>query len=269
MKKLLPYLLLSPLAILSSSVTAAQCKIRFNYGVITAPNQIRFLDQERTYMQINNGNQLFVHGKQVELTSEQELAVGQYMNGVQDQVQSIVSLSIESVDIGLKAVNKVIGSLTGENSQSHQKVQKKFEELQWSHRKRFNHSDDSFFIAPQDFDDFDEIFKGEFEQELEEIITQSLGTILVAVGEAMSNREEDSLENRTDGIEDRLATLGNELEVEVTSRAKALETRASAFCSSINSLNAVETRLINSVPELATFDLIRFKDNASDEDISQ
>ncbi len=244
------------LSIISTSSFAVQCDVKFNYGVITSPNQLRFLNTDKTYVQINNGKQLFVQGREIPLNNQQRELLAQYTNGVQSQVEEIVSIAIESVDIGLKAVNKVVGGLTGENSESHQKIQKKFDDLQWRHRRRFNHSDESYYIAPQDFDDFDEIFSGEFEDELEEIITQSLGTILIAVGQAMSNRDEGNSESRASTLDERIELLGKDLEVEITSRAKALEDKANQFCSNLVELNELENKLKQSIPHLTSFDLI-------------
>ena len=237
---------------------AIECDARFNYGVVTSPNQLRFLDDGRTYIQINNTNQLFIGGREIELNDEQKAVLSQYTKGIQSQVQGVVSIAVESVDIGLKAVNKVVGSLTGENSDSHQKIQKKFDALQWRHRKRFNHSDQSYYVAPQDFDDFDEIFSGEFEEELKEIITQSLGTILVAVGQAMSDRSEGNSEARENTLDERMDSLSKDLEVEITSRAKALENKANQFCEGLEELNAIEEKLKTSIPDLNNFELIEF-----------
>ena len=135
-----------------------------------------------TYVQIKNENQLCVQGKEVKLTPRQTQLVTQYTTEIRQQVPQIVEIAIGGVDIGLKAVNQVIAGVTGENSASHQKIQKHFDELQWRLRKRFNHSDQNYYIAPQDFAAFEDIFAGQFEHEIESIVTESIGTILMAFG---------------------------------------------------------------------------------------
>ncbi len=243
-------------ALLCNVAKANTCDINFQYGVIISPEQVRFLNDGRPYLQINAGKQLFIQGREIRLTEAQQVLLSQYTQGIQQQVPEIVSIAIESVDIGLKAVNKVIGGLTGENSESHQKIQDKFEALQWRLRKRFNHSADNYFIAPQDFDDFDEIFAGEFEQEIEEVILQSLDTILLAVGEAITNREEGNSEQRASTLDERMELLGQDLEVEITSRAKALKRKAEQFCRGLTELDSLESQLIREIEALQNFDLI-------------
>jgi len=254
--KNLVYGLACCMGVISTSVYAEHCDVNFNYGVVIDPAHIRVLNQGLTYVQINGEHQLFVNGREAELNSEQEALISQYSEGIRQQVPEIVSIAIEGVDIGLKAVNKVIGGLTGENSASHQRIQEKFDELQVRLRKRFNHSDQSYYIAPQDFDDFDEIFAGEFEQEIEEIISESVGTILMAVGEAMTNRDEENIEQRVGTFDERMENMGKDLELQVGAQANALELKAEQFCHSLIELNKVETKMKSIIPELEDFDLI-------------
>ncbi len=254
--KLLITSFISACLTLPFSANANNCDISFQYGVIIDPDHVRFLEHDMTYVQINNENQLFVHGKEVKLTPQQTQLVTQYTTGIRQQVPQIVEIAIEGVDIGLKAVNQVIAGVTGENSASHQKIQKHFDELQWRLRKRFNHSDQNYYIAPQDFDDFEDIFAGQFEQEIESIVTESIGTILMAVGEAMNNQENSSSENRDDNFSDRMETMGDELELEISSKVTTLESKTAMFCAKLRELDDIETQLNQQISALKSFSLI-------------
>lgn len=251
----LPFLLLAAGCVSAQSL-AAHCNVNFNYGVVIDTKHVRILDRGQTYVQFNGEHQVFVRGREVALTPENKQVVGKFVSGVREQVPQIVSIAIEGVEIGLKAVNKVIGGLTGENSASHRKIQEKFDEMQIRLRKRFNHSDKSYYIAPQDFDEFDEIFAGEFEQEIEEIVSDSIGTILIAVGEAMANRDEDDIEQRVNTFDQRIESMGAELKLEVGEKADKLEAKAEKFCVNLSLLDHVETEMQLTIPELAEFNLI-------------
>ncbi|MEW6983042.1 YggN family protein [Colwelliaceae bacterium 6471] len=245
------------LSLYCTSAAAERCDVNFNYGVIIDPAHVRMLEHGQTIVQINGTEQLFVNGRQANLNEEQKQLLKEFTAGIRQQVPEIVSIAIEGVDIGLKAVNNVIGSLTGENSASHQRIQEKFDELQMRLRKRFNHSDKSYYIAPQDFDDFDQIFAGQFEQEIEEIVSESIGTILVAVGEAMSNHDEENVEQRVDTFDERMENMGKNLQLEVSSKADALESKAEKFCQGLIALDQIETNMKQQIPELSDFDLIK------------
>lgn len=239
---------------------AKQCSVNFNYGVIIDPSHIRMIDMGQTVVQINGENQLFVKGHEISLDQEQQQLISLFSSGIRSQVPEIVSIAIEGVDIGLKAVNKAIGSLTGENSVSQQKVQAKFDELKSRIRTRFNQSANNYYIAPQDFTDFDDIFTGEFEQEIEEIITGSIGTILLAVGEAMindnSNDNNGHSEKRLSTFDQRMETIGKDLELEISTSANALEKKAKQFCLKLTELDDLENKIQVSIKPLAQFNLI-------------
>jgi len=258
MLKILPILLLA--CFFSFGVKAKQCSVNFNYGVIIDPSHIRIVDMGQTVIQINGEYQLFVEGHEIQLKPEQQQLINQFSLGIREQVPEIVSIAIDGVEIGLKAVNKAIGSLTGENSASQQKVQAKFDELKARIRTRFNQSANNYYIAPQDFDDFDDIFTGEFEQEIEEIISDSIGTILLAVGEAMINDNSDDngghSEQRISTFDDRLDAMGKDLELEISASANALGKKAEKFCLKLAELDNIESEIQRSIKALNRFNLI-------------
>ena len=237
---------------------AKQCSVNFNYGVIIDPSHIRMIDMGQTVIQINGEHQLFVEGREIKLDQDQQQLINQFSSGIRNQVPEIVSIALEGVDIGLKAVNKAIGSLTGENSASQQKIQTKFDELKSRIRTRFNRSANNYYIAPQDFADFDDIFTGEFEQEIEEIISDSIGTILLAVGEAMINNNDNNghSEQRLSTFDDRMETMGKDLELEISASANALEKKAEKFCQKLTELNDIENKIQRSIKPLHQFNLI-------------
>lgn len=254
MRSILPLSLATLLV--STPSFAEPCSVNFNYGVIIDPTHIRTLDKGITAVQITNNDQLFIHGREITLNDKQKQLLSQYSQGIRTHVPEIVSIAIEGVDVGLKAVNKLVGGLTGENSESHQKLQENFDELHWRMRRRFNHSDDSYYIAPQDFNDFDEIFAGEFEQEIKEIVASSVGTILVAVGKAMTAQEEGQLEERMANFDQHLSELGEEIEFDISEKTKVIEKKANNFCKKLIKLDKQETVLHEYIPQLATYNLI-------------
>lgn len=253
-----PFLVLIALPFCQQS-HAQSCSINLNYGVIIDPKHIRIVDKGKTQVQINNTKQLFIGGREVLLSTEQEQLLSSFSIGIRQQVPEIVSIAIEGVDIGLKAVNEVVAGLTGENSASQQKVQAKFDELKWRIRARFNQSANNYYIAPQDLNDFDEMLTGEFEQEIEAIITTSLGTILEAVGQSIladDNDSEDGGETRIATYDKRLTTFSRGLELQVAQRAKALDKKAAIFCQELTRLDELEAKLHQATPALKDYNII-------------
>lgn len=238
----------------ASNTLAEQCDINLNYGVIIDPTHVRIIEHGKTYVQVNGENQLFINGSEIHLSNEQKHLITQYFSGIRTQIPEIVTIAIESVDVGLNVVNKVIAGITGENSSSHQKLQKQFDELQWRIRTRFNHSDNSFYIAPQDFDNFDDVLAGEFEEEIESIIATSIGTIVSAVGKAVSNNDIESSEQRPNTLIHNMGNISKELKL--NSKISEMESKVAVFCQKLKELNNIEDKLVSDIVELQPFNLI-------------
>lgn len=241
--------------------TANQCNIDFNYGVIIDEQRIRILEKEQTLIQINKQEQVFVGGREITLNQSEKSLIREYSLSIREQVPQIVSIALESVNLGLKAVNRVIASLTGENSAIQQKLQGKFEELEWRLKARFNHSNNSYYIAPQDFADFDDILEGTFENEIKEIVSKSIGTLLIAVGEAVANKnsEDETLNNtekRISTFDERMQLMGEEIELEISPQALLLKNRAESFCNALRKLDQLEQQINQKIPELQQLNLL-------------
>ncbi len=241
----------------SFNVNAAHCDVNFNYGVVIDPSHLRIIDQGQTLVQINNDQQLFIKGREIALTPKQQKILIQYAQGIRTQVPEIVAIAIEGIDLGLKAVNKIIGGLTGENSAAHQKIQEKFNELQNRLRLRFNQSAQNFYIAPQDFDDFDEIIAGDLEDEIQDIVSESIGTILNAVGDAMATSDNDDIEHRVETITERIESIADNIDIEIEKPADKLNNKTLQFCQNLILLNEKETLMQQLLPQLSQYDLIQ------------
>ncbi len=236
---------------------ANQCNVNFNYGVVINPDYIRILAHGQTLVQINGESQLFIKGREISLSQPQQQILIKYTQGIKAQVPEIVSIAIEGVELGLKTVNKIIGGLTGENSTTHQKIQEKFTELQQRLRLRFNQSDQNYYIAPQDFDDFDDIITGELEQEIQGIISDSVGTILTAVGDTMSRSSENDIEQRVETMTDRIAEIGANIKLNINKPANELSSKVDLFCQNLIQLDHIENTMQQSIPALKPYDLIK------------
>ncbi|GHE86764.1 DUF2884 family protein [Thalassotalea profundi] len=240
---------------------ATQCNIDFNYGIIIDEHRIRILEKQQTLIQISNQQQVFVGGVEIHLSPFQINLIHEYSQTIREQVPQIVSIALESVNLGLKSVDRVIASLTGENSAIQQKLNSRFKELEWRLKARFNHSDNSYFIASQDFDDFDDILEGTFENEIKEIVSKSIGTLLVAVGEAVANKsyEDEPLsdtEKRINTFDERMKLMGEEIDLEISPQAKLLENRAENFCNALRELDQLEEKINQQIPALKDLNLL-------------
>ncbi|WOH39318.1 DUF2884 family protein [Thalassotalea fonticola] len=243
----------------SYSFNSDECSIDVNYGVVVEGDNIRFINNDETYVQINNNQQLFVEGKLVDLSERQQALVAEYSEQINRQVPEVVTLAEDAVEIAFQAVSHVVIGLSGDNEKSKARVDSIFTKINSEVEKRFNEKDGSYFIAEQDFDEFDEFMEEELEDEIEELITDSVGDILIAVGSAM-NSEEGNFEENMEAFGERMENMGKDIEMAVEGKAEELGKQAEKLCHNLKSLDQLETELSNSINELNDFNLLTVSD---------
>ncbi len=235
------------------------CSVDLNYGVIVKGQNIRFLDKDNTYVQINDNKQLFVDGKQISLTAEQQNLVSEYASSINQQVPEIVNLALNAVDVAFSAISHVVTGVTGDDANSSDRLNEIMVKIKEKVHTRFNNDDGSYFLAQQNFDEFDSFMEDELEAEIEDLVSESIGDILIAVGSAINNEEGD-FEQRMEAFGKRMERMGDDIELAVEGQAEQLEAQAEQLCANLKELDQLEMQLTDSVAELSRFDLINIGD---------
>ncbi|MDG1732731.1 MAG: DUF2884 family protein [Thalassotalea sp.] len=237
------------------SFSSDNCAIDFNYSVIVEDQNIRFLQDQNTYVQINNQEQLFVEGKEVKLDAQQQKLLNEYAQGVHKQVPEIVDIALDAVEIAFSAVSHVVTGFSGEDAKPNKRIDDIFAKIKEKVHTRFNHEEGYYFLAEQDFTEVDEFIEDELEQEIEAVVTDSIGDLLIAVGSAM-NSGDGSLEENMEAFGERMERMGDDIEAQVEDKAEELGAKAELVCNNLKSLDKIESELTDNVAELAKFNLI-------------
>ncbi|OUS28693.1 hypothetical protein A9Q98_07490 [Thalassotalea sp. 42_200_T64] len=237
------------------SFSSDNCSVDVNYGIVVEKNNIRFVNDDETYVQINNHQQLFVEGKQVALTDRQQALVSEYSEQINQQVPEVVNLAIDAIDIAFHALTQVMNGLNGENSDNHERLEQVFGKIREKVETRFNETDGNYYLAQQDFDEFDQFIEDELEGEIEELVSSSVGNLLIAVGSAM-NSEEGGFDQKMEAFGERMERMGEDIEVAVEAKAEKIGLQAEQLCSNLKDLDQLEDELTASIDELAKFNLL-------------
>lgn len=244
---------ISSAMLIAGVAQASECDIELNHGLLINSDHIRVMDKHRTKLQINNDEQLFILGEWVKLNPEDTEILRQYSLGLRREVPQIVNIAMEGVEIGLHAIDQVVTGLSGGRSDT--SINKHFEEIKFSLKKKFNRTDEHFYIAPQSLNELSDFFEDELGNELKTIVKGSMGSIMVAVGEAMRS-EENSLESTISDMSERMELVSEGIESSLESKTKSLEQKAEQFCHRLIELNKYETKLQQHVPQLLDFDVV-------------
>ncbi len=202
---------------------------------------------------------MYVEGKEVALTAEQRALVDSYADSVARQVPEFVSLVTEAVGLASQAVNTALTPLLGEDTGN--RVGELMDNVNERLGEVMHKNGDSYYIGVTD-GSIDEVFDKEFEQEIENLVQESVGTLMVRLGTEILSSEGDSFEAKMEAFGQKMEAMGEQIEREMEAQASTLEARANKMCDEFETLVALESELRAKVPELSKLELADAKQEA-------
>lgn len=255
MKTLLTTSLLALTVLNPISVQAHDfCNVELNGGIKINNDSIEFLDDsEKTLYKIVNDTSLIVAGKQITLTSSQQSLLTEYSSSIRAVVPEVKSIALDGIDLAIDGVNMAFNELLGENNDIGKELTEELGNMHQQIDENFT-AEKGFYINEDGFDG-DEIFGKDFEQRIESVVEKavqnSMGSLLVAVGQQMMFSG-----GNMDAFETRMENFGQKIEHEMESRAEVFEKRGNALCTTIVAIDQLETQLQHKIDVLADVNII-------------
>jgi hypothetical protein len=242
----------------ATQVSANQCNIEFN-GNLSLENQIlRIQTGDNKDVLIDANKTLFVDGQKITLSSRQRQWVANYYDGISDTVPAAAEIAADALTLASGAINHAFGQLLGDDSEVLTDLTHKIDSLNEEIQFNFYAEDGSIRLHSEQFKNgefFGRQWEYEFEQAVEEIVTQSIGQLMVAVGTQLIFGGGDM-----DEFEQRMETFGEQMENKIEYQSVALEAKASALCTTLAKIDYMESKLQENISELADLDVLRVED---------
>jgi hypothetical protein len=254
----------------SSAVYAHEsCNVDLSAGFTINTNTIEFLtadsedsDEQHSLYKITDGKKLFVGNAQVTLTDDQEVLLKQYDEKIRQLVPQVKSVAIEGVDLAVEGVNLAFNGLLGEGNAVGADLTKELELIR--EQVIANLSIENGISVGVEGLESDELLGKDFDQRIESAVEKavlnSMGSILIAVGQQMMSADGDE-----DSFETRMENFGDTIEQEMTVRADKIEKKAEALCVNIAKLDALEEKLKTEIEPLATTNVFTVTKTSNDE----
>jgi hypothetical protein len=235
---------------------STECTMAFRHGILISPEQIRIHSSNRTVFQINQDKELFIRGEWITLNPAEQELVRQYAQGLRKFVPELVSIAVDSVELGLAAIENMLVGLG--NSTQQQEWQALIRETTYQLMSRFVRSGDHFYLAPQSLNELDAFLHGELKTKLKDLAKYTVGAVWEALRGAL-RQSEDNFE-RTESqnwqpADELLAKINTDLEL----KADELEQKSVLFCQRLIELDQIETQLQQRVPQLMAYDVVAMK----------
>ena len=235
------------------------CPIQLKMGLLIAPDHIRIMEMGRTQVQINNDSELFIRGDMITITDQERYMVREFSLGLRKELPEIVTIAMDSMELGFEALNKVVKGLGGTDTAKG--IEEHFDYLKGGLLRKFARSGNNFYIAPQGLNELDDFFEDELSKQINKVVTDALKIMLGAMGEAF-RQSEGAIEGQNVDLGERVELLSADVEKSLKYNADRLAKKAEAFCQRFESLDKTEARLQNQIPRLRKYDILSNQHNS-------
>lgn len=246
------------LSLFSSTALYAHdsCDVDLKAGLTINESKLEFFEpkkKEKVLYVIDKQYNLTVGGKNISLNSEQQALVKKYATDIRNIVPQVRLIAIEGVDLALAGVDLAFNQLLGEGNEVGADLTQELSLLKAEVAERFTIKN-GFTIGEDGVED-DELFGADIEQRIESAVEKavmnSMGNLLVALGQEMMLSGGDS-----NDFESKMENFGDTIEYEMKSGAEKIERKADSLCAAAIEIDQLEEKLRSNIPSLADINVI-------------
>ena len=238
-------------------VMANQCDINFDGSLQLENHVLTILTQDHNKVVIQENNQLYVNGKHVVLSANQQNVVSAYYAGIYAAAPQAAKIATDAIQLANLTINQVFTELLGSDSDALDDLTLKLSELNEHIHTTFYAKNGEIRLNSANFEDGNFVGKEweqEFEGAIEEIVSNSIGKIMLSIGSQLLFGGGDM-----DAFEAKMERFGQDIEQRVKFQTSGIEARANALCQGLAQVDTLETQLQNSIPELSDLDILQVK----------
>lgn len=246
------------LAFCSLSTFANQCNVEFN-GNMQLENHILSVQLDNnTRLTIDQNRILYVDGKALNLDPQQQRWVNNYYEGINQAAPQAAEIATDAVALASTALNEVFTELLGSDSSALADLSEKLGDLDQRIQYNFYAKNGDIRLHSDSFENgefFGQEWEDQFEKEIENLVTDSIGHLMVAIGTQLIFSGGDM-----DEFEQKMQRFGEQMEQKVAYQTDALEEKADELCTTLAQVDYAETQL-QQIAELTELDIIQMHDH--------
>ena len=236
-----------------NSFSTESCNVDLNGGININAKEITFSKDKLALYSISNNDTLLIKGEEIELTYQQQSLLREYSTSIRAVVPDVKSIALDAIDLAIDGVNLAFNELLGDGNNVSSELTTQLTSIrgevdaQFSQHKDFYIDEDGF--SGKDF--FGDDFEQRVESAVESTIKNSLGSLMIAVGQEILFSGGDM-----NAFEAKMENFGQQIEHEMENRSEGIEKRGEALCHSIVAIDEMEEELKASIDELSDYDFI-------------
>ncbi|GGB60255.1 YggN family protein [Shewanella inventionis] len=240
-------------AMAKMSLNDEKCNVTLNYDVTVEPTNLQVSDNGTEKYRVELG-QLYVDGKKITLDDKQQKLLTQYSEELSRQVPDVIDLVGDVVAIATQAVNMALTPILGDAAGTH--IDKLMNGIQQRVDTMAYQQGDKFYLGSTEAS-IEKTFNEEFEQEIEQMVTNSMGALMMTLGGQIMSSEGGTFEEKMNAFSQKMENVGSDIEKQLESQSQSLEARATKVCDDFAGLLVLENQARQAIPELAPFTLAK------------
>ena len=235
------------------SFTNDSCDVDISGEIKITSTAIDFSKNKKPLYKIVDNEILYVDGLQINLSHSQQSLVTDYSNSIRATLPEVKDIALDAIDLASDGVNLAFNELLGEGNDISAEITAQLSEIRNEVDEGFTQGNEISFdedgFSGDEF--FNEGFEKRIESAVESTVQNSIGSLLIAVGQQMLFSGGDM-----DTFETRMENFGERIEQEMESRGEAIEKRGEALCQSVVAIDALEDQLTQDIDELEYFNML-------------
>lgn len=228
------------------------CDVDLNAGFSIKNNVITMTKHDKAIYKIVDGRTLIINSETIALNAAQQEAVSQYAAEIKALIPEVKGIATDAIELASEGVSIAFDELLGEDNKVGNDLSSELYSLKQELDERF---DVNNFTIEEDGTVQGDFLSEDFEQRIESIVEKtvenSMGTLLIAVGQELLLAGGDM-----DAFEHKMEKFGEQIEYEMESRANVIEQRGEKLCYSIEKIDLLEEKLKSIIPEMPKVNVV-------------
>ena len=237
----------------NTSFSSNSCNIQLNAGLKINKDLVEFSQDRKSLYKIINNETLVVNGKEIVLASDQQKLVSDYSKSIRGVIPEIKDMAVDAIGLATDGVTLALNEFLGEGNDLTANLTKQLTEIRYEIDNKFD-SEQEFSIDDNGYlttDYFGNEFESRIESVVSEIVTSSMGTLMISLGQKMLLSD-----GNMESFEARMENFSKQIEHEMEARGKELEKRGEALCHSVYKIDQLEAEMQNNIAEMSKFNVI-------------
>lgn len=233
----------------------SQCNVSFNGDMhFSQDTGLSVKDESGRTIVINTDHSVWVDGKAVVLSANEQRLVSQYYVAIESGIPMAIDIAIDAIDLAQTTIGELLVGLIGQNSDLNEDAKRLFTDLRNEITQKQQNS--TTFSLEGDNISFggwsSNTWERQLEERVEDLVAKATGALVMSIGSDLLFGDEAAKQRFA-----RLETLGDEISQQVEVNAEKLEGKADTLCGQILAANTAEDALGESNAVFRNLNIIR------------